>query len=127
MKPLFPRIAVLENFSRDLKALTSFARLAQPLVAFNKESIVRALQTEHVEVPSHRPMTDWERQDIAERVAMQLQPRRSRRGSVVNVELLDATSIEPVVPTRREEALHPRGPRKLAEPPTELTLRSQEC
>jgi hypothetical protein len=132
-RPLFPRIAVLENFSRDFRALTSFARLAQPPIAFNKARVVRALETEHVEVPSHRPMTDWERQDIADRVAMQFRPRWSERGGVVDVELLepdqgagDATVSEPVLKPRCESARHPRGPRKLAEPPTELTLRAQE-
>jgi hypothetical protein len=132
-RPLFPRSAVLENFSRDLKALTSFAHLLQPPLAFNKGSIVRALETERVEVPSHRPMTDWERQDIADRVAMQLRPRWNQLDGIVDVELLepdegagDATLSEPALQLRCESARHQRGPRKLAEPPTELTLRAQE-
>lgn len=112
---------------------TSFARFAQPLVVFPKRSLLQAFNSQDVEVPSHRPMTEWERQEIAERVAAELARTERRRGRVFDVEPLeldvgagDATPIGPVVNDRREEALHPRGPRKLAEPPTELTLRAQQ-
>jgi hypothetical protein len=133
-RSLFLSFELFSRIGRNMMAVsTSFARLVQPLAFFPKGSLLQAFESQDVEVPNHRPMTEWERQDIAERVAAELARAGRRRGRVFDVEALeldvgvgDATPMGPAVNDRREEALHPRRPRKLAEPPTELTLRAHQ-
>jgi hypothetical protein len=133
-RSLFPTFELFSRIGRNMMAVSaSFARLAQPLVASPKQSIVAALHSQDIEVASHRPMTEWEREDIAERVAAKLSRSRRPRGRVFDVESLELEGVaDEAVPTenprnaQHEGAQRPRGPRKLAEPPTELTLRAQE-
>jgi hypothetical protein len=134
MRPLFPRFEVLERVGRNILAVgANFGQLAQRPPPIVKESGLDLVRSEHIDVPGRGPLTDWERQDIAKRVASELWRGWRRRSRVVDVEPLeletvagDATVSEPVLKLRCESARHPRGPRKLAEPPTELTLRAQE-